>query len=84
MPNTLIVSRRGQITLPAGIRRRLGIKGGDVMLLEDRGHELVLKPAPVVDVEQYDVEQIARWDVEDLLADDERARIVRTVRSLPA
>ena len=84
MTTTLIVSSRGQITLPADMRKRLGVKGGDVMLLEDRGHELVLKPAPVVDVEQYDDEQIARWDVEDLLADDERARIVRTVRSLPA
>ena len=44
MNETLVVSSRGQITLPATLRRRLGIKGGDVMILEDRGQEVVLKP----------------------------------------
>ena len=80
MTNTLVVSSRGQITLPAGMRKRLGIESGDVMILEDRGHELVLKPAAVVEIEQYDDEQIARWDATDLLTDEERARIVRAVR----
>ena len=80
MTNTLVVSSRGQITLPAGTRKRLGIESGDVMILEDRGHELVLKPAAVVEVEQYDDAQIARWDAADLLTDEERARIVRAVR----
>lgn len=80
MTNTLVVSSRGQITLPAGMRKRLGIESGDVMILEDRGHELVLKPAAVVEIEQYDDEQIARWDAADLLTDEERARIVRAVR----
>ena len=84
MTNTLVVSSRGQITLPAGTRKRLGIETGDVMILEDRGHELVLKPAAVVEVEHYDDEQIARWDAADLLADEERARIVRAVRSADA
>ena len=83
MTNTLVVSSRGQITLPAGTRKRLGIETGDVMILEDRGHELVLKPAAVVEVEHYDDEQIARSDA-DLLADEERARIVRAVRSADA
>ena len=84
MTNTLVVSSRGQITLPAGTRKRLGIESGDVMILEDRGHELVLKPAAVVEVEQYDDAQIARWDAADLLTDEERARIVRAVRSADA
>lgn len=29
MNETIVVSRRGQITLPAAIRKRLGIKNGD-------------------------------------------------------
>ena len=84
MTNTLVVSSRGQITLPAATRKRLGIESGDVMILEDRGHELVLKPAAVVEVEQYDDAQIAGWDAADLLTDEERARIVRAVRSADA
>ncbi len=76
MNETLVVSSRGQITLPATLRRRLGIKGGDVMTLEDRSDEIVLKPAVVVELQLYGDEQIARWDAEDALSDEERTRIL--------
>ena len=36
---------RGQITLSAALRRRLDLKGGDVVILEDRGNEIVLTQA---------------------------------------
>ena len=58
MPNPLIVSNRGQITLPAAMRKRLGIKGGDVVILEDRGTEIVLKPAVVLELQQYSDDDI--------------------------
>ena len=76
MNETLVVSSRGQITLPAALRKRLGIKGGDVMILEDRGDEAVPKPGMVVELQLYDDEQIARWDAEDSLSDEERTRIL--------
>ncbi|MDE2813170.1 MAG: AbrB/MazE/SpoVT family DNA-binding domain-containing protein [Gemmatimonadota bacterium] len=79
MPDTLIVSNRGQITLPAATRRRLGISGGDVVILEDRGNEIVLKPGVVVEVDVYSDEQIAQWDAADGLDDAERQRIVDAV-----
>ena len=34
MSETLVVSGRGQITLPAALRKRLGIKEGDVVILK--------------------------------------------------
>jgi AbrB family looped-hinge helix DNA binding protein len=76
MNETLVVSRRGQITLPALLRRRLGIKAGDVMILEDRGHEVVLKPRATIEVETYSDDQIAKWDADDQLSEEERKRIV--------
>ncbi len=79
MSNTLIVSNRGQITLPAATRKRLGIKGGDVVILEDRGNEIVLKPAVVLEVEIYSDEQIAAWGAADRLDDGERERIVDAI-----
>ena len=75
MPATLVVSNRGQITLPAATRKRLGIKGGDVMILEDRGGEIVLKPGVVLELQHYEDEQIARWDADDRLDHGERMRI---------
>ena len=76
MNETLVVSSRGQITLPATLRRRLGIKGGDVVILEDRDDEIVLKPGTVVELQLYGDEQVARWNAEDALLDEERTRIL--------
>ena len=79
MSETLIVSSRGQITLPAATRKRLGIEGGDVVILEDRGNEIVLKPGVVLEVEIYSDEQVTEWDAADRLDDGERERIVGAV-----
>ena len=79
MSETLVVSNRGQLTLPATLRKRLGIKGGDVMILEDRGDEIVLKPGVVVEIQLYSDEQIAQWDAEDTLTGQERARILKRI-----
>ena len=79
MSHTLVVSSRGQITLPAATRKRLGIKGGDVVILEDRGGEIVLKPGMVLEIQQYSDDQIAQWDADDKLDDRERERILDAV-----
>lgn len=74
MIETLVVSRRGQVTLRAALRKRLGISPGDVLIVEDREGEFVFKPAAVFEMEQFTDEQIAEWDREDALSVDERAR----------
>lgn len=79
MNETLVVSRRGQITLPARFRRRLGIKVGDVMIVEDRGHEVALKLRAAIEVETYSDDQITKWDADDQLSEEERKRIVEVV-----
>jgi len=80
---TLIVSNRGQITLPAQIRKRLGIEAGGVVAAEERDGELVLRPAVVMEVETYSDNDIRRWDEEDRLSPNERDRILRRLGSRP-
>ena len=82
MNETLVVSGRGQITLPADLRKRLGIKGGDVVILEDRGNEVVLKPAMVVEYQQYSNSEIEEWDRADVISEKERAYILKRLQSL--
>ena len=41
---TAIVSAKGQIVIPSGLRKRLGIKKGTRISIESRHGELVLKP----------------------------------------
>ena len=74
---TLTVSSRGQITLPASLRKRLGIRPGGVLSAEEKGGELVLRPAVVLEMEPYSDADILRWDEEDRLSPGERDRILK-------
>lgn len=76
MRETLIVSNRGQITLPADMRKQLGIAPGSAVIIETRNGELALKPAAVLEIERYTEEQIAEWDSKDKLTAAERKRIL--------
>lgn len=76
MRETLIVSGRGQITLPAGMRKHLGIAPGSAVIVEERDGELMLKPAAVLSIGTYSDAQIADWDRADALSADERQRIL--------
>jgi AbrB family looped-hinge helix DNA binding protein len=76
MRETLIVSSRGQITLPAGMRKQLGIGPGSAVIIEERNGELALKPAAVLEIERYSDEQLAQWDNEDKLTAAGRKRIL--------
>jgi antitoxin PrlF len=83
MRESVVVSNRGQITLPAKIRKRLGIRAGGLILLEERGDEVVLRPAAVVEIETYSDQQIAKWDKADKLSKTERTAIVKKVTGGP-
>jgi AbrB family looped-hinge helix DNA binding protein len=41
---TTIVTTKGQVVIPAHIRRKLNIKKGTKLYIEDREHEIILKP----------------------------------------
>ena len=81
-PQTLVVSGHGRITLPATTRKRFEIKSGDVVILEERGCEIVLKTAMVFEIRDCSDDQIARWGANDRLADKDRARILDSVTGL--
>lgn len=73
----LTVSRRGQISLPADMRRHLGIAPGGAVIVEECEGELRLKPAAVLEVARYSDAQIAAWDLADVLSAAERQAILQ-------
>lgn len=73
--STVLVSSRGQITLPSELRRRLGIVDGGVVTLEERNGQVVLRPAVVVELTVYSDSDVGEWDTQDELSDGERRRI---------
>ncbi|MEK7476599.1 MAG: AbrB/MazE/SpoVT family DNA-binding domain-containing protein [Candidatus Coatesbacteria bacterium] len=76
MKSTLVVSERGQITLPAPLRKRMGIKNGGVVKVEEREGRITLSPAAVVEVEMYTDEQIREFIERDRISKEERKRII--------
>lgn len=76
MRENLVVSSRGQITLPVKVRQQLGITPGSVVTIEVQNGKLVLHPAAVVEIEIYSDEQIDQWDREDALTNAERLSIL--------
>lgn len=81
MKQTLLVSNRGQLTLPVSVRKRLGIKNGGAIIMEERDNELILKPAIVLEVEMYTDEQVLAWDKTDHLDEDERQTVLRRLEA---
>jgi AbrB family looped-hinge helix DNA binding protein len=80
MRKNLLVSSRGQITLPASVRKRLSIQAGGIVTIEERDHVVVLRPAAVVEIETFSNEEIAQWDKEDRLAPGQRAALLKRLR----
>lgn len=80
MRETLKVSSRGQITLPASIRKRVGIREGSAVVIEDRGNEVVLKPAAIFEIEIYSDKQIAEWEAADRMSADEKAAVLKKLK----
>ena len=72
----LMVSSRGQVTLPAEMRRHLGIEPGGAVIVEECEGELRIKPAALIEVETYNDDQIAAWDRADILGHKERGQIL--------
>jgi AbrB family looped-hinge helix DNA binding protein len=58
MRTTLSVSQRGVITLPAKLRKALGIKGEDLLLAETTPEGVLLRPAVALPVETYTQERL--------------------------
>lgn len=80
MKQNLIVSSKGQITLPAAMRRALGLQGNAVVTAEQQGGRIVLVPAMVVETEIYSDEDVRAWHREDAFAPGEREVLARKLK----
>ena len=77
---TLVVSDRGQVTLPKRLRERLAIAPGSALIAEERDGALVLRPAAVTPVRVYSDEEVREWLREDRVTFAERRRILKKAR----
>ena len=62
MKATLTVTSRGVVTLPAQLRRALGLKADDQLIAETTSEGLLLRPAVTLPVEIYSEKRIREFD----------------------
>ena len=80
MKENLVVSDRGQITLPSAMRKSLGLGKSAVVTAEQVGGKIVLTPAVVLETEVYTDEQIRDWDRADEFGKGERSRLTEKLK----
>lgn len=80
MKENLVVSDRGQITLPSAMRRFVGIPKNSVVTAEAVDGRIVLTPAVVVETELYTDQQIREWNRADAFARGERAKLAEKLK----
>lgn len=79
------LSGKGAITLPARIRRRLGLVEGDILSVRVSDGSIVLDPAVVTPVELYDEQRMKEFEDNARMTDEElrQARHVWEAGSSP-
>jgi AbrB family looped-hinge helix DNA binding protein len=62
MKATLTLTSRGVVTLPAKLRRALGLKADDLLIAETTPEGLLLRPAVTLPVEIYTEKRVREFD----------------------
>ncbi len=68
------LSPRGQVTLPAGLRRSLGLRAGDAFRVRIDDGRVVLEPVEVVATELYDDERMSEFERASSMSEEELER----------
>ena len=55
------IGKRGTVVIPAELRRQMHLKEGDLMIAENHGDGILLKPAIAMAVEKYTPERQAEF-----------------------
>ena len=55
------MGKRGTVVIPAELRREMHLKEGDLMIAENHGDGILLKPAIAMAVEKYTLERQAEF-----------------------
>jgi AbrB family looped-hinge helix DNA binding protein len=77
MQLTAQVGTRGQITLPAEIRKAVGLRSGDTLLVRVEEGKVVLEPAVVLPLELYTEDRVSEFARAAEMSDEEVARARR-------
>jgi AbrB family looped-hinge helix DNA binding protein len=70
----LLVTERGQVTLPAAFRAKMGIKPGDVIVAEEKEGGILLQATTVVPYRDFSGQEIKAWVAADAMSPEMNAK----------
>ena len=65
MTITVTINQRGNLTLPAAIRKEMGLSVNDQMIVETTDEGILLRPAITMPLEIYTDERLAEFEQEE-------------------
>ena len=80
MSKVVLMSEKGQVTIPQEIRKRLKLSKGAPLLVDlDAAGDILFRPAAVYPIEIYTDERIREFEEANKMTDEERGRLKRTL-----
>ncbi len=76
------VGKRGTVVIPAALRRRFGIEEGSLVIAEDRGEGILIRPAVAVPLESYSQERKAEFLLSNAVDGEDYARAEEEVSKM--
>jgi AbrB family looped-hinge helix DNA binding protein len=77
------LGKKGQVSIPTAILRKLGLEGGQHLIVElGEGGAIVLRPAGIYPIEIYTDARIKELEAEGRMTPEEEARVERVLAKL--
>ncbi len=76
------VGKRGTVVIPAKLRKRFGIVEGSLIIAEETGDGILIRPAVALPVESYSSERIAEFILSNAVDSDDYELAIEEVRRM--
>jgi len=76
------IGKRGTLVIPAALRKRFGLREGDLLIAEGTDRGILLRPAAAVPVEVYTKERIAEFLLNNAVDEADYQGALEEVRRL--
>lgn len=81
-PEVITVGKRGTIVIPASLRRRFDVHEGDILITEELGDGILIRPAIALPVETYSLERKAEFILSNAVDEEDYIKACEEVRQL--
>lgn len=76
------VGKRGTMVIPVKLRKRFGIEEGTLIIAEEYGDGILIRPAVAVPIETYSPKRVAEFLLSNAVDADDYANAVEQVKSI--